>query len=261
MNHLSYLQLMQTNTPMAAHSASLSQPSISAQMSTPSTPKVGFMSLPLELRFQIYSLLLCIPPRPKSSSHRRLSSKSEAPVYVYPAILLANRQINWEATPFLYSSNMFVAHPTLLATFPRFRSWYPPMREANALVPLIHRLHIQVRLDLDLQYDRKAVAESFSGLDELSIDVVQSMFLGVSWDNLAAFDEVRGVKHVYISGSTTGFEDYIAWLEYAVTSPIGAEVTPYEAKSESPWAHLWSGHASLAKSSTIGVVKEEEEGR
>ncbi|KAM0255237.1 hypothetical protein ACHAQJ_006001 [Trichoderma viride] len=232
-------------------------------MSTPTTtssePRVGFMSLPLELRFQIYNLLLSIPPRPrsKSPSHDLLCCNSEAPVYVHPAILLANRQINYEATPFLYSSNMFIAHPSLLASFPRLRNWYPPMREANALVPLIHRFHVQVPLDLELPYDRQAAAKSFSGVDELSIDLVQSVFLGVSCNNLTVFDEVRGVKKVYICGSTTGFEHYIAWLKNAMTSPIGAEVIPFEPESESPWAHIWSGHSSLMRSSLGQVDKEE----
>ncbi|KAH6611067.1 hypothetical protein Trco_001087 [Trichoderma cornu-damae] len=241
---------------MPSTSTSTSTSSTTAKGQPPSAPKVGFMSLPLELRFQIYALLLSIPPQPKSSSHHHLSSRSEAPSYVYPAILLANRQINWEATPFLYS-NMFVAHPSLLATFPRLRSWYSPLREAKALVPRIHRFHVQIRLDLPLQFDRKAAAESFSGVDELSVDVEQSMFLGVGYDNLTVFDQVRGVKNLYISGSTTGFEDYIAWLRYAMTSPVGAEVAPYEAESVSPWAHIWSGHASLVTSPIVQVDKEE----
>lgn len=227
--------------------------------SSPPQPKVGFMSLPLELRFKIYSLLLTIPPRPHSqtTSHDMAACTSEAPVYVYPAILLASRQINWEATPFLYSENMFVAHPTLLASFPRLRTWYPPMREANALVPLIHRFHVQVALDMELPYDREAVAKSFTGVDELSIDLRQSMFLSVSCNNLTVFDAVRGVKKVYISGSTTGFEDYIAWLKDAMTSPIGAEVAPFEAQSQSPWAYIWSKHSNLWSPSAAPVVKLE----
>ncbi|RFU73658.1 hypothetical protein TARUN_8581 [Trichoderma arundinaceum] len=252
MNHLAYFEALRNSAPKPVTTTSAS-----SEMTSPSTPKVGFMSLPLELRFQIYALLLSIPPHPESSSHHYLSSNSEAPTYVYPAILLASRQINWEATPFLYAANMFVAHPSMLATFPRLRNYYPPMREAKTLVPLIHRFHIQVRLDLPLKFDRKAAAESFSGLDELSIDIVQSMFLGVSYDNLSVFDQVRGVKKLYISGSTTGFEDYMAWLRYAMTSPIGEEVAPYEEESESAWAHIWSGHASLVKSSIPLVEKEE----
>ncbi|KAL6700105.1 hypothetical protein J3F84DRAFT_362709 [Trichoderma pleuroticola] len=253
MSYLCYVESLKRSSQMSAPTTATQTP---ADMSTSSsTPKVGFMSLPLELRFQIYNHLLSIPPRPKSSSHHLSSSVPSD--HVHPAILLANRQINWEATPFLYSSNMFVAHPTLLATFPRLRNWYPPMREAKTLVPLIHRFHVQVRLDLPLPYDRKAAAESFSGLDELSIDLVQSMFLGVDSNNLAVFDAVRGVKNVRISGSTTGFEHYIAWLVNAMTSPVGAEVAPYEEQEDSPWAHIWSGHANLVRSSIPQIEKQE----
>lgn len=223
------------------------------------------MSLPLELRFQIYSLLLTIPPRPNSAStvHEMAACNSFAPIYVYPAILLASRQINYEATPFLYSENMFVAHPALLASFPRLRSWYPPMREANALVPLIRRFHVEVPLDMELPYDRAAAAKSFTGVDELSIDLRQSLFLSVSCHNLTVFDAVRGVNKVYIGGSTTGFDDYIAWLKDAMTSPIGAEVAPFdfEAQTQSPWACIWSKHSNLwsSSSSTALVGKQQVE--
>ncbi|KAL7925322.1 hypothetical protein ACQKWADRAFT_219241 [Trichoderma austrokoningii] len=229
-------------------------------MSSSTSPKpTGFMSLPLELRFQIYSLLLTIPPRPScpSTPHEMATCNGTAPIHVHPAILLASRQINWEATPFLYSENMFVAHPTLLASFPRLRSWYPPMREANALVPLIHRFHVEVPLDMELPYDRAAVAKSFTGVDELSIDLRQNSFLSVSCNNLTVFDAVRGVKKVYISGSTTGFEDYIAWLKDAMTSPVGADIAPFEALTPSPWACLWSKHSNLWSPSTalVGIQK------
>lgn len=259
MSYLCYVQALQQSAP--APPPPPSPADMPASKPASSEPRVGFMSLPLELRFEIYSLLLSIPPRPKSSSssssRRHLSSKAPPPTRVHPAILLASRQINFEATPFLYSSNMFVAHPKLLAEFPRLRNWYPPLREAKTLAPYIHRFHVQVRLDQPLPYDRAAVSRSFSGVDELSIDVVQSMFLGVGGDNLRVFDEVRGVKRVYISGSTTGLEDYVDWLKYAMTCPVGAEVVPFEELSESPWAHIWSGHDSLVRSST-GLVEKEE---
>ncbi|KAH0493836.1 hypothetical protein TgHK011_000482 [Trichoderma gracile] len=199
---------------------------------------------PLELRFQIYAHLLTIPPSPSSSSH---SSSSKPPSHaalsatqppspressrVHPAILLANRQINWEATPFLYASNIFIAHPSLLTTFPRLRNWYPPLREAKTLAPRIRRFHVQVRLDLPLPFDREQAREAFSGLEELSVDVVQAMFLGVDCANLAVFEAVRGVKSVRFGGSTTGFEEYLAWLVGAMTSPVGTEVVPYEPAS------------------------------
>ncbi|KAL7931122.1 hypothetical protein V8C35DRAFT_310409 [Trichoderma chlorosporum] len=256
MNYLSYFETLNRSSPMATPTTP-TPADVPSPSSPSSTPKVGFMSLPLELRFQIYALLLSIPPHPKASSHHHLTSSASAPCHVHPAILLASRQINWEATPFLYSSNMFVAHPTMLAAFPRLRNWYPPLREAKSLVPLIRRFHVQVRLDLPLPYDRDAVAASFSGLDELSIDLVQPTFLGVDGANLAVFEAVRGVKAVSIGGSTTGFGHYIAWLVDAMTSPPGAQVAPYEPEEDSPWAHFWSGHASLVSSSTPRIEKEE----
>ncbi|PTB62849.1 hypothetical protein BBK36DRAFT_1128368 [Trichoderma citrinoviride] len=222
------------------------------------------MSLPLELRFQIYAHLLSLPA--SSSSHHALSSASPpssssdepSPHHVHPAILLANRQINWEATPFLYASNIFIAHPSLLTSFPRLRNWYPPLREAAVLVPrMIRRFHVQVRLDLPLPFDREKARDAFSGLDELSVDVVQAMFLGVDCANLAVFDAVRGVKRVRFGGSTTGFEDYLAWLADAMTSPVGAEVPPFEPECESPWAHIWSGYENLVRSSVVQVEKVE----
>ncbi|KAL6881601.1 hypothetical protein J3F83DRAFT_66682 [Trichoderma novae-zelandiae] len=261
MNHLAYFEALQRCSPKALPTRPSTHTESSSTSSQPS-PRVGFMSLPLELRFQIYAHLLSIPPDSKSqsSSHHALSSAEPSPrepSHVHPAILRASRQINWEATPFLYAGNIFVAHPSLLAAFPRLRNWYPPLREAKTLAPLIRRFHIQVRLDLPLPYGREAAAESFSGLDELSIDVVQAMFLGVDCANLAVFDAVRGVKTVRVGGSTTGFEEYIAWLVGAMTSPVGADVAPYEPECESPWAPLWSGHTNLVRSSVVRVEKQE----
>ncbi|KAL6891022.1 hypothetical protein HDV57DRAFT_278437 [Trichoderma longibrachiatum] len=263
MNHLAYFETLHHNPPKDAPTT----PSTQCKPSS-TTPKVGFMSLPLELRFQIYTHLLTIPPPPSSSSsssskpqtpsHAALSATSPSPhepSHIYPAILLTNRQINWEATPFLYSANIFIAHPSLLTTFPRLRNWYPPLREAKTLTPLIRRFHIQVRLDLPLPFDREKARDAFSGLDELSIDAVQAMFLGVDCTNLAVFELVRGVKRVSIGGSTTGFEGYIAWLVGAMTCPVGTEVAPYEPVCESPWAHLWSGHTNLVRSSAVQAEK------
>ncbi|KAL7816931.1 hypothetical protein V8C44DRAFT_322017 [Trichoderma aethiopicum] len=267
MNHLAYFEALH-HSPHEA--SSTMPPKYTEPTSTSSsTPKVGFMSLPLELRFQIYTHLLTIPPPPSSSSssfsskpqppsHAALSATSPSPhepSHIHPAILLANRQINWEATPFLYSANIFIAHPSLLTTFPRLRNWYPPLREAKTLTPLIRRFHVQIRLDLPLPFDREKARDAFSGLDELSIDAVQAMFLGVDCTNLAVFELVRGVKRVSVGGSTTGFEGYIDWLVGAMMSPVGTEVAPYEPVCESPWAHLWSGHTNLVRSSAVQVEK------
>ncbi|KAK5993248.1 hypothetical protein PT974_06677 [Cladobotryum mycophilum] len=103
-----------------------------------------------------------------------------------------------------------------------------PLRESSVL-PRIRRFHVQVRLDNDVNYDRLAVAKAFSGLRELSVELVQSEFLGAGYDNLTRFEDVRGVGRVTIWGSTTGFEDYVCWLQGAMMSEPGAQVPAFEA--------------------------------
>ncbi|EQB52068.1 hypothetical protein CGLO_08326 [Colletotrichum gloeosporioides Cg-14] len=136
---------------------------------------------------------------------------------LHPAILAVNRQTHAEASPILYTKNIFLAHGALLASFPRLRPWYPPVKEQGVL-PRIRRFHIQVRLDCDPAYDAEAVTAAFSGADELVVEVRQSMFLGADHGTLQLFEGVRSVKAVRIYGSTFGFEDYARWLEQLMSS-------------------------------------------
>ncbi|KAF7550917.1 hypothetical protein G7046_g7864 [Stylonectria norvegica] len=185
----------------------------------------GLMSLPLEIRLDIYSYLFDMPAY---SRHRTCDAK------VHANVLRVNKQINYEATQFLYSTQTFLAHPNLLASFPRLRAWYDPVKTASVL-PRIRKFHVDIRLDCDLPYEEKAVIESFSGLDELDIDIQQSMYLGVGHGNLAKFEGVRGVKKVRIHGSTTGFEEYLLWLEAAMKSEPDAKIEPY-VERQTGWA-------------------------
>lgn len=189
--------------------------------------KTSLLSLPLEIRLQIYALLLSLPPYSKHSTH-------QPPVHA--AILLANRLINFEATPLLYS-NTFLAHPSLLSSFPRLRPSYAPVREASAL-RRIRRFHLVLRLDCDVPCSRHAFAAAFTGLDELVVDVVQAVFLGVGCANLRVLEGVRGVHRVTIRGSTTGFEDYIRWLEGVMMSEPGANVDDFEPSGSERVHHL-----------------------
>ncbi|KAI5461194.1 hypothetical protein BGZ63DRAFT_424110 [Mariannaea sp. PMI_226] len=204
-------------------------------MATQLQHKTGFMDLPVEIRLEIYDLLLHIPAFDKFA---RLNDPS---TIVHPNLLLANRQINAEATDFLYSDNMFLAHPTLLASFPRLRNCYGPVKE-SAVVPRIRRFHLQVRLDCDLPYEQDTVTKAFSGLDELEIDLVQSMYLGVGHRNLRKFEGVRGVRRVRISGSTTGFEEYIQWLEGVMMSEVGSQPCEFKDSKEGWTARLAGIH-------------------
>jgi hypothetical protein len=189
--------------------------------------KTGFMDLPVEIRLEIYEMLLHIPACNEVARYNNDKLAS-----VHAGLLLANRQINYEATSFLYSDNMFLAHPTLLASFPRLRQRYGPVKESSVL-PRIRRFHIEVRLDCDTPYDRDQVTKAFSGLDELEVEVHQSMYLSAGHRNLHKFEGVRGVKHVKFSGSITGFDEYIDWLKQLMMSEPGTESGEFKPTHES----------------------------
>ena len=194
------------------------------------TPSLSFLSLPPEIRLQIYNYLLRLPdyPYPKY--------KPSSTVPLHPSLLQTNRQIYDEALPLLYSLNTFLAHPTLLASFPRLRSWYGPVKEASIL-PLIRRFYIQVWLDCDYSYGKEDVTKAFSGVEELSIDVMQTTWLGAGYRNLRVFEGVRGVGKVVIKGSTAGFEEYVAWLKDAMKSGEEDHVLEFK-QDENHWARF-----------------------
>ncbi|KAF4970662.1 hypothetical protein FZEAL_9987 [Fusarium zealandicum] len=189
--------------------------------------QTGFLDLPVEIRLDIYDQLLRTTPYTKCC-------RQNPDNQVHASLLRANRQIHDEATDLLYGTNTFLAHPTLLTSFPRLRAWYDPVQESS-IIPRIRRFHAQVRLDVDLPYEADAVTKAFSGLDELSIDVVQAMFLGVGYRNLTKFEGVRGIKKIRIFGSTTGFEDYVEWLKKAMTTEPGEHVDDFVPVQQSGW--------------------------
>lgn len=187
-------------------------------------PAMSFLDLPPEIRLDIYKYLLIVPPYSKLQTVRPSQR-------LHVSILQANRQINNEATPILYSRNTFVAHPTLLTSFPSLRRWYPPIKEPSVLSQ-IRRFHLRVRLDCDPLYSSDAVAAAFTGVDELNIELWQAMFRGAGHDTLQVFECVRGVKRVMIWGSTSGIEDYVSWLEGVMRSDIGSTLPSFEPKPE-----------------------------
>lgn len=171
-------------------------------MANSTSPPCHLLSLPLELRLQIYTLLLLLPPYSRHSTHRAL---------IHAAILGTSRQIHAEAWPLLYTKNTFLAHPSLLTSFPRLREDYPPVKEAPA-VSRIRRFRLVIRLDCDVLFSREAAAGALSHMDEVVVDVSQAVFLGAGRENLRVLEDVRGVGRAVIRGSTTGFERYVDWL-------------------------------------------------
>ncbi|TQV99226.1 hypothetical protein IF1G_01441 [Cordyceps javanica] len=195
------------------------QPSAEA----PSSPHtVSFMVLPAEVRIQIYSYLLHLPPISATAGG---PPDDDAESRVSAGILRASRLIHAEAAPVLYGGNTFVAHPSLLADFPRLRPWYGPVCAA-AVLPRIRRFHLTLRLDCDLPFDRRRAAAAFSGAEELHVRVVRTAFLGAGKDNLGTLEDVRGVQRLTIAGSTTGFESYVDWLARLMQSPSGTKALP-----------------------------------
>ncbi|UNI19067.1 hypothetical protein JDV02_005284 [Purpureocillium takamizusanense] len=253
--HLTYTEM---TTPSHSQPDIMSDPAESTSPLAPRRPPLGFLSLPPEIRLQIYALLLILPPYSKydlppcdyhhhhnsSSSHsspsppsqhhhahQQVSQKQHQHQQhdIHPALLQTCRLIHLEASPILYSLNTFVAHPSLLASFPRLRPRWRggPVREARALARL-RRFHLTLRLDCDLPFSRDRAARAFSGADALVVDAVQAVFLGVGCANLRVLEGVRGVGRARVVGSTTGFEDYVRWLEGVMMSPPGVEVVAFK---------------------------------
>lgn len=195
--------------------------SISTTAVSSQAPQMGFLTLPVELRLEIYAYLFHLCPYSRFGPSR--SNKEEENSPHGAALLRTCRLIHEEATPFLYADNTFIAHPSLLASFPRLRPHLSPVSDAGAL-SRIRRFDVTLRLDCDPPFTADAAVASFSGVDELVIHIVQASFLAVGCANLRLFEGVRGVAAVSIVGSTTGFEEYVAWLRGVMTAPIGADV-------------------------------------
>lgn len=147
-------------------------------------------------------------------------------------VLRTCKQINNEATPILYGENTFIAHTSLLATLPSLLCVtqsntvkLPPVT-CPRVMNMIRRYFIHVRLDTDPRFSKSQVEESFSGVDELEIDVFQSMYGSSDFSVLSLFEGVRGVGKAIVQGSI-GDGKFAAWLAQAMMSPLGAEVPTY----------------------------------
>ncbi|KAI8952476.1 hypothetical protein F4801DRAFT_540969 [Xylaria longipes] len=211
------------------------------------------LNLPPEIRLEIYAHLLTVPSHsqrspplsPSSaistpSSSSSSSSPSPAPFFtrqvpfypLHPNILRACRQLHAECTPVLYSSNTFLAHTSLLTTFPSFfspshpRKAYAPIRSAS-LASLVTRYRLRLRLDAEPQFERDGVTAQFSGKSEVVIEVWQAEWRGAGPDALRLFEGVRGVRTARVTGCTSGFEAYAQWLERAMMAGMGDYVKPF----------------------------------
>lgn len=205
--------------------------------SPPNEPSL-FLTLPAELRNEIYGLVLTTPYAP---TLRKLSTRGHVSDYILPklhltpALLRTCRQIHSEAHSILYATNTFAAHPSLLSSLPYLVSPRRPVLTGAGLRK-IRKWYVRVRLDVDPKFSAAEAEAAFSGAEELEIDVFQAMYGSCDFEVLRLFEGVRGVGTATVSCGT-GCKDYAMWLQHVMMLPKDVEAEPYE--EDSAW-ELWS---------------------
>lgn len=189
-----------------------------------SRPRASFMTLPLEMRWEIYTYLLqLVDPINFPDGHGHPSNPK-----IYPQILSTCRQVHDEAHAMLYRLNVFTAHPSLLTSFPRLREGYGSPVSSPKMAALVRRARVRVRLDVKPRFTAAAAAEAFSGMDFVAVDVWQADYRGCGREVLELFEGVRGCRRAVVSGSTSGFSCYARWLEESMMKPLGAPGEKYD---------------------------------
>jgi len=211
-----------------------------------------FLHLPGEIRNQIYNLLLVLPP---PSKPKILGSDQS----IYPLVLLACRKVYHEARAILYGTNTFLAHYSLLSSMPQLLRWHKPITSA-ALISMIKRYHVCVRLDCDPRFNKESVRDAFTSVESLTVEVFQSQFGSSGHEVLELFEDVRGVDAARVYGSVTAFPNYVSWLEKAMMSPVGTDVPGYRVALQadvradvSPF-DLWTVSTNLTSCSRIKLI-------
>ncbi|XMA15247.1 hypothetical protein WAI453_008038 [Rhynchosporium graminicola] len=181
--------------------------------------KLSFTDLPGEIRNSIYNHLLILP----SLSTPRLLGDPP----LYPQILSVCRQVYKEGKQILYGCNTFLAHPSLLGEMPRLRLYYMTIHK-RSLISLIRRYHIRIRLDCDPNFSADKATQSFTGVEELSIEVSQAQFGSSNYKVLRLFEGIRSVKRARIYGSVTAFPEYVRWLQGSMKTPQGMDFEQFD---------------------------------
>ncbi|KAF2485942.1 hypothetical protein BDY17DRAFT_67774 [Neohortaea acidophila] len=215
-------------------------PAVSTLPSNPSPPQdqtstCRLLALPPEIRNQIWHDVLVQNLHPRLPLHHfpAVEASVRGPTRFCARILRTCRQIHAETTPILYGENVFWAHPTLLATMPKFlliarpnRVTLPSPIVEPRVRKLIKRYFIFVRLDIDPRYSKTQVEESFNGVEALHIEVFQAMYGSCDFAVLKLFEGVRGVGKVTLEGSL-GDRRYAEWLAQTMELPMGEEARPF----------------------------------
>ncbi|CZT03167.1 uncharacterized protein RAG0_10023 [Rhynchosporium agropyri] len=120
----------------------------------------------------------------------------------------------------------------------------------RSLISLIRRYHIRIRLDCDPNFSADKATQSFTGVEELSIEVSQAQFGSSNYKVLRLFEGIRSVKRARIYGSVTAFPEYVRWLQGSMKTPQGMDFEQFD--EEKHQEHLISNAWSFLpqKSST-----------
>ncbi|KAK4203304.1 hypothetical protein QBC40DRAFT_317971 [Triangularia verruculosa] len=102
--------------------------------------KTSFLSLPLELRLEVYTHLLQLSLPANSGEESPTYRSTTPPLWkkqrIETGILYVCRQVYIEALPLLYSLNTFTAHPTLLTTRPSLYLSFHHQHKPSLAAPL-----------------------------------------------------------------------------------------------------------------------------
>lgn len=215
----------------------------------------SLLSIPLEIRLEIYNHLLLLPPNVTNKPKPPIRYNYQPPGYcavldktlpgllvarvptpeadrdadpiLHPAILSVCAQTHAEASPLLYKHNWFRADGDLLTALPRLRSWYPPVT-SPAMTSMIRKWHIRIKLDSTPAWPAAVVTSAFSGAHELVLELWQGTFFGgVGAEALRLFEGVRGVGKPRVTGIPPGFGGYVRWLVRTMKLPAGEEKVEY----------------------------------
>jgi hypothetical protein len=178
-----------------------------------------FFRLPAELRNQIYEELLC-PTTPNIKELAQPEYHLPAPPTLHPAILSTCRKIHEEANDLLYTTHIFHAHPSLLASLPHLTTSANPVIYP-AVLSKIRRWQLTIRLDTDPRFTMSQATAAFSGAEYLEIRVWQSMYNGCDSSVLRLFLGIRGVQVAKVGGSAN--KELAKWLEKRMMGPVEKE--------------------------------------
>ncbi|KAI0400574.1 hypothetical protein F4802DRAFT_619752 [Xylaria palmicola] len=161
-------------------------------------PRPGYqpptlLTIPLEIRLEIYGYLLTAPSIPLMPSRPSLPAS--------PSLRPANAPS--PSTP---------QHPPDLPAAPR-------RGDAGA--------RVAVRLDAEPRFSRADAAAQLTGMAEVVVDAWQAEWRDAGAGALRLLEGVRGVRAARVTGSTGGFEAYARWLERAMMADIGDYVRPF----------------------------------